>query len=71
VCCKDTGAFVGEFTLLLDFKTFKAKHLTVYTSSAFARNVEEDSLYIEQVITKCKLRNIDIILLVYISVVQS
>jgi hypothetical protein len=27
--CKDTGMFVGEFTLLLDFKTFKAKHLTV------------------------------------------
>jgi hypothetical protein len=56
---------------LLDFETFKAKHLTVYTSSAFARNAEEDSLYIKQVITKCKLRNIDIILLVYISVVQS
>jgi hypothetical protein len=23
VCCKNTGAFVGESTLLLDFKTFK------------------------------------------------
>jgi hypothetical protein len=27
--CKDTGVFVGEFTLLLDFKTFEAKCLTV------------------------------------------
>jgi hypothetical protein len=29
VHCKDTGAFVGEFTLLLDFEMFKAKRLTV------------------------------------------
>jgi hypothetical protein len=27
--CKDTGVFVGESTLLLDFETFKAKCLTV------------------------------------------
>jgi hypothetical protein len=29
VRCKDMGAFIGESTLLLDFETFKAKHLTV------------------------------------------
>jgi hypothetical protein len=73
VCCKDTGAFVGEFTLLLDFETFKAKHLTVYTSSAcskwFARS-RGRTLYIKQVITKCKVRNIDTMLLVYIPIVQ-
>jgi hypothetical protein len=31
VRCKDTGTFVGESTLLLDFGTLKTKHSTVYT----------------------------------------
>jgi hypothetical protein len=73
VRCKDTGAFIGEFTLLLDFETFEAKRLTVYTSSACSKwfaSSRGRTLYIEQVITKCKLRNINTMLLVYISIVQ-
>jgi hypothetical protein len=31
VRCKDTGTFVGESTLLLDFRTLKTKRSTVYT----------------------------------------
>jgi hypothetical protein len=44
------GAFVGELTLLLDFEMFKAKRLTVYTSSVRSKQFASSggrTLYIE------------------------
>jgi hypothetical protein len=50
VRCKDTGVFFGESTLLLDFETFKAKRLTVLTSSVHTKCFASSrgrALYIE------------------------
>jgi hypothetical protein len=45
VRCKDTGVFVGESTLLLDFKTFKAKHFNSLNFQCFARMWRMDFVY--------------------------
>jgi hypothetical protein len=72
-CCQHDDVITVILTLL-DFEMFKAKHLTVYTSSVHSKWFASSggrTLYIEQVITKCKLRNIGVMLLVYIPVVLS
>jgi hypothetical protein len=67
--CKDTGAFVGESTLLLDFEMLKQTFDSLDSKCSYQEDLqvaENGTLYIKRTITKCRLRSIYEILVVYI-----